>query len=236
MRMIPILLIVVSVSGGLQLLAAGNKKKTRESSTVSPIDQYIEESARHATESNQGSAGSIWTPEARFLDLSIDLRARRIDDIVTVQVVESASAVTTGSTKTKRTSSAEASIPAIAGIPRAAGPLPNLLKGSSDVQLDGAGATSRSTLVRTTLSARVTHVLPNGNLIVEGSRTITVNSEAQIVTVRGIVRPIDLDTGNNVLSSKLAQMEVKINGRGVVGDAIRRPNILYRILLGILPF
>jgi len=31
-------------------------------------------------------------------------------------------------------------------------------------------------------------------------------------------------------------MELRINGKGVVGDAIRRPNFLYRLLLGLLPF
>jgi flagellar L-ring protein precursor FlgH len=45
-----------------------------------------------------------------------------------------------------------------------------------------------------------------------------------------------LGYGNTVQSSSVAQMELKINGRGVVNDSIRRPNILYRILLGLLPF
>jgi flagellar L-ring protein precursor FlgH len=63
-----------------------------------------------------------------------------------------------------------------------------------------------------------------------------VNSEHQVVTVRGVIRPADLTTGNVITSNQLAQMEIKIDGKGVVNDAIRRPNILYRILLGLLPF
>ena len=54
--------------------------------------------------------------------------------------------------------------------------------------------------------------------------------------VRGIVRPLDLAPDNSVASDRLAQMEVSVNGKGVLGDAIRRPNFLYRLLLGILPF
>jgi flagellar L-ring protein precursor FlgH len=79
-------------------------------------------------------------------------------------------------------------------------------------------------------------VLPNGYLVVEGAKDVQVNSERQIVTVRGVVRPFDVSSGNMVASDRIAQLEVKINGKGVVGDAIRRPFILYRILLGLLPF
>ena len=52
---------------------------------------------------------------------------------------------------------------------------------------------------------------------------------------RGVVRPADLLADNTVLSDRLAQLEVRVNGKGVVGDAIKRPFILYRILLGLLP-
>jgi flagellar L-ring protein precursor FlgH len=102
--------------------------------------------------------------------------------------------------------------------------------------LDGQGATTRSATLTTTLSARVAGVLPNGYLVLEGAKTMTVNSEAQVVTVRGVARPIDVAPGNVVRSDRLAQLEVKINGKGVVGDAVRRPNFLYRLLLGLLPF
>jgi flagellar L-ring protein precursor FlgH len=79
-------------------------------------------------------------------------------------------------------------------------------------------------------------VLPNGYLVLEGTKDVQVKSEHQVVTVRGVIRPADLTTGNMITSNQIAQMEIKINGKGVVNDAIRRPNILYRILLGILPF
>jgi flagellar L-ring protein precursor FlgH len=63
-----------------------------------------------------------------------------------------------------------------------------------------------------------------------------VNSEHQEVLVRGVIRPIDLSPDNQVGSDRLAQLEVRINGKGVVNDAVRRPFILYRLLLGLLPF
>jgi flagellar L-ring protein precursor FlgH len=50
------------------------------------------------------------------------------------------------------------------------------------------------------------------------------------------VRPADLGPNNVVPSDLIAQLEVSVNGKGVVGDAIRRPFILYRVLMGLLPF
>jgi flagellar L-ring protein precursor FlgH len=87
-----------------------------------------------------------------------------------------------------------------------------------------------------TLTARVTHVLPNGYLVVEGAKHVQVNSENQVISVRGIVRPYDLDPTNSISSDRLAQMEVRVNGKGVIGDSIHRPFFLYRLLLGLLPF
>ena len=70
----------------------------------------------------------------------------------------------------------------------------------------------------------------------EGAKKTAVNSELQTVVVRGVVRPVDLGPGNTVHSDRIGQLEIFLNGKGVVGDAIRRPFILYRILLGLLPF
>jgi flagellar L-ring protein precursor FlgH len=54
--------------------------------------------------------------------------------------------------------------------------------------------------------------------------------------LRGVVRWNDLSATNRITSDRVGQMEISIEGKGVVGDAIRRPNILYRIMMGILPF
>ena len=63
-----------------------------------------------------------------------------------------------------------------------------------------------------------------------------INSERQIIVIRGVIRPADLEPGNTVSSDRLAQLELRMNGKGVVGDAIQRPNFIYRFLLGLLPF
>jgi flagellar L-ring protein precursor FlgH len=158
-----------------------------------------------------------------------------VDDLVTIAVTESASAVVTGDVKTTRASSVAASVTSLFGIKSPTGALSNLATSSNNTALTGQGETSRGAQITTTLSARVTNVLPNGYLVVAGTKDIQVSSEYQQISVRGIVRPADM-TGNVVLSTQVAQMELKVNGKGVVGDAIRRPNILYRLFLGLLPF
>jgi flagellar L-ring protein precursor FlgH len=155
---------------------------------------------------------------------------------VTIVVLDRASAVSSGGTTATRKSAANASITALAGPTRAAGALANLtgLSGSSNLQ--GQGETSRSSTLSTTLSARVTEVLPNGDLVVEGTKQVGINSERQTVTVRGIIRWNDLSMSNQIRSDRVAQLEIRVAGKGVVEDAVRRPNFLYRLLLGVLPF
>ena len=211
------------------------KKKAAQPKAPSPLEIYERDALRQA-EQQTPTPGSIWTPVAQFADLGRDLRASQVNDLVTIVVNESASAVSTGASETTRTSSVAASITGLAGAKSAASALANLANTTNATALKGDGTTSRTTSLTTTMSARVAQVLPNGYLVLEGSRNIQINSESQIITVRGVIRPADLARDNSVQSSRLAQMEVLLNGKGVVGDAIRRPNFLYRMLLGILPF
>lgn len=218
----------------LALPAIAAEKKP---SSMSPLDAWIAEArSREAAAAEASTGGSLWRSGAPLADLARDPKAAQIDDLVTVLVFENASAVARGTTKTSRESAAQYSAGAVFGPTKAAGPLANMLSLGGGQSLDGEGATTRSATLTTTLSARVAGVLPNGYLILEGTKTLTVNSEAQVVTIRGIARPIDVAPGNVLRSDRLAQLEVKINGKGVIGDAVRRPNFLYRLLLGLLPF
>lgn len=209
--------------------------KTKKPVEPSALDRYIQESLRTPSV-NHASAGSLWSPSSRLTDLASDVRAAQVDDLVTIIVNEQASAVATGTTKTARSSSAQASVGSLAGIKSPQGALANLANANSATTLDGQGTTTRGSQLTATLSARVTHVLPNGYLVLEGTKDTMVNSEHQVVTVRGVIRPTDLTPGNIISSSQIAQMEIKINGKGVVNDAVRRPFFLYRLLLGLLPF
>ncbi|MEQ1886151.1 MAG: flagellar basal body L-ring protein FlgH [Bryobacteraceae bacterium] len=182
------------------------------------------------------SPGSLYAPSGRLAEATRDLRANQAGDIVTIIVNESASAVASGVSNSSRKSTATNQISSLAGTVAATNPLAGLLDLSGAQDLKATGQTSRALTLSTTISAHVVEVTPNGILIVEGIKNVGVNSEHQTVTVRGMVRPADLTTANTVLSNQVADLQVQVNGKGVVGDAIRRPNILYRMLLGLLPF
>jgi flagellar L-ring protein precursor FlgH len=216
-------------------LAYGEKKKTPAAAQAA-LDRYVSEAEARSAVATSLTPGSIWMPGSRLADAARDVRASQVDDLLTIVVAEQASAVATGTTKTQRTSSTKNSITALAGLTNSAGALANLANVAGDTQLAGQGTTSRVTTLSTTLTARITHVLPGGTLVVEASKDIQVNSEHQTITVRGVVRPADIDATNSVQSTRLGQLEVHVDGKGVVGDAIRRPFILYRLLLGLLPF
>ena len=184
----------------------------------------------------EASAGSLFKPGIGIADSARDLRAGQVNDIVTILVSESLSAVASGTTNSSRKTSAVSNITAAYGTLNAAARLANPLNISGNQQLAGTGETSRNMALTTTLSARVVEVTQNGSLVVEGTRDIGVNSEKQKITVRGLIRLADLTPANTVLSTQVANLQVKVDGKGVVGDAIRRPHFLYRLLLGLLPF
>jgi flagellar L-ring protein precursor FlgH len=180
------------------------------------------------------SPGSLYSASGRLADSARDVRASEVNDIITIVVHEAASAVVSGVSNSSRKSSAKASITGAYGITTPS--LTNLLGATNDTQLAGAGSTSRNLSLSTTISARVIEVQSNGNLVIEGTKDIGVNSDKQSITVRGVVRPADLSSANIVNSVQVANLQIRVTGKGVVGDAIRRPNFLYRLLLGLLPF
>lgn len=214
---------------------AAKKAKPPKEPVLSPLDVYVKDAAARG-QSDFRLPGSIWQPGAALGGLARDPKAGMVDDLVTIVVAESASAVSTGVTKTSRQSSSGYSITSLLKPTKATGPLANLLNTSGNQALNGQGTTSRDVTLTTTLSGRVVQVLPNGYLVLEGSKSVVINSETHLVTVRGVARPADITPANEVTSDQLAQMEVRINGKGVVNDAIKRPFILYRLLMGLLPF
>jgi flagellar L-ring protein precursor FlgH len=215
---------------------AGQKKPAKPPEP-SLLDQYIKSaSAAGDAEAVEAAPGAIWSPTARLSDLGRDSRASQVNDVVTVLVSENVNAVAGGASSSERASSANSSITSLAGPRASTGALANLLGATGDQKLNGTGTTSRTATLTATLTARVVRVLPGGLLLIEGNKSIQVNSEQQVITVRGIVRAPDISTANSVASTQIADMEIRVNGKGVIGDAIRRPNARYRLLLGLLPF
>lgn len=204
-------------------------------SSEQTLQRHIEESLNSPSR-GRASKGSLFNSRSYLTELGRDPKAAVAGDLITIRVVEQASALSSGSTSSSRTSEASNAVSSLLGVLNPAGALANLARHSGESSLDGQGSTSRQTSVTATITAHVTHVMPSGNLVIEGIKEVIVNSEKQTVWMRGMVRPVDLAADNSVRSDRVAMMELRINGKGIVNDAIRRPNLLMRVLKKILPF
>ena len=191
--------------------------------------------------------GSLWTDNGAALFYE-DLRAGRVGDSVTVDIVENTSSSMDANTKASRTSSIDAGVSQMAGYMRALeeankrlnrdkdGELNSILfKASMDNKFDGKGTSDRSGQITASIGALVTEVLPNGNLFVFGRREMKVNNEMQTISISGIIRPEDIDTSNRVKSTFIADARIEYTGKGVLADK-QRPGWGTRILDHLWPF
>ncbi len=189
---------------------------------------------------SQGAAasptpGSLWSDEGKLSDLTADYKAHRNGDLVEIVIVHDTVAENSGDVASDRSFQTNSGIQSLPGHISTSG-VQNLLAAQSSSSLKGkAQATSRSRL-RTTLAGRVVAVLPNGNLVVEAAREVSMNNERQTVVLRGLARPGDIGPDNSVLSTALSDLEVEVKGRGVISDTTRPPNFLVRWLLRLLTF
>jgi flagellar L-ring protein precursor FlgH len=226
--------IAASIFLAVPLLA--KKKPPPAEQPPSLLDQYVQQVNDRARQTSISTPGSLFAANGRLADGVRDVRASQVYDLITIVVLDNSSAVSTGGTNTTRKSSLSATVTSLAGLKSPTGALANLATAGNNTQIQGQGTTSRGTTLSTTVTAEVVAVLPNGNLVVKGDKEIAVNSERQVITVQGIVRPEDVSPANSVPSGRVARMQVLVNGKGVVNDAVKRPFILYRLLMGLLPF
>jgi flagellar L-ring protein precursor FlgH len=184
-------------------------------------------------------SGSLWTD--RQGSLFVDLKARHLDDIVTVAIFERASASKEATTSTGRNSSASADLSRIFGLERNIATINKAIDPTAllDVgyrsDFKGSGATTRKEDLVATLTTRVVEVLPNGNLRIEGSKTVDVNNESQIIRLSGVVRPADISPNNVVDSKHVLDARIVYTGKGVISDK-QGQGWLVRILDNIWPF
>ena len=165
------------------------------------------------------NANSLWKVGARtFFG---DQRAARVGDILTVQIDIDDSARTQNTTTTSRTSGQTMGIPHLFGLESSLGEmLPGGFDPSAAIETAstsnkaGAGAVTRSEKISLTIAAVVTGVLPNGNMIIQGTQEVLTNGELRRLTVSGIVRPEDISAANTIRHTQIAEARIAYGGRG----------------------
>jgi flagellar L-ring protein FlgH len=209
----------VVILGALTVLLAGcslmrPQPGLREDQFALPVDEPTEKVA---------APGSLWSPNARFVDMYSDVRARQVGDLVMVRIVESSSAEKKAKTESSKDSMADNSVSSILGLPLGSSAIHGYkitpeIKYSNKTDFNTDGKTSRDDTISGTVTARVERVLPSGNLVIKGKKQTRVNSEIQYMVLSGIIRPEDISPSNMILSTLVADMQLDMYGSGILGD------------------
>jgi len=182
--------------------------------------------------------GSLW---AEAPSLFTDAKARRVGDLVTVLVLEKASATRQLGTKKSKSSSRKTDLTAGFGYLAALGAKGNTFNPSAGLDIadkktfDGSGSTNNSDTLIASVTAVVTRLFPNGNMQIVGRRQVTINHQPQELTFQGVVRPVDIAPDNTIPSSKVAQAIISYGGGGELAT-VAHEGWLSRALDQIWPF
>ncbi len=185
------------------------------------------------------SSNSLWRSGARAFFK--DQRAKRVGDILTVDVTFSDKAIIDNKTERSRVSAEGRALAGAAGnaildlIPDSYKSGSAVIDFDGDTSTSGEGSVDRKEELHTTIAAVVTQVLPNNNLVIEGRQEVRVNFEIRELIVAGVIRPEDITANNTIDSTKIAQARISYGGRGQITD-VQQPPYGQQFLDIVLPF
>jgi len=165
-------------------------------------------------------AASLYHGES-FSPLTSDYRSFKVGDALTVMIVESASA------ESDADSSQSRDFKVTGGLQGSH--TQNTAGVSLSRQGDNTGTTTRNGKVQAEITVRIQSISANGDVVVHGTQSITVNGETQRIEVSGVARPIDISADNVVLSTRLSNAQIEFSGKGFV-DRSQRQGIIARFL------
>ena len=244
--MTPRMVFTLTLTAAFILLAAAplkafDRKKIPFVPTAKPtppeeaLHAYVERvRAQQAAEVK--TLGSIWSPEGRLVRLGTDAKAVRLHDVVSIVVTESLAASTDGQVKNSRASNATSGLTSLFGALKASNALQNLVGMNATSGLSAQGQSTTNSSLATTFGGEVVDVLPNGMLVVQATRQLTFSQQTQLIKLRGLVRPEDVSSQNQVLSTAMTDLELEVTGKGIVNDSTYRQNPIVRFLEKLLVF
>ena len=204
-------------------------------------------------------ANSLWRTGARAFFK--DQRARRVGDILTVNIAIADKASVANTTAKNRATVEGMGMPNLFGIEKA---LPylgtsnklnadgtpmsasmnairngydaeSLVSANSDSSYAGTGTVDRSETIELTVAAIITDVLPNGNLVIQGRQEDSLNFEKRELLLAGIVRPEDISSTNTIQHTQIAEARISYGGKGQITD-VQQPRYgaqLYDIIFQV---
>ena len=163
--------------------------------------------------------GSIYQVSDGYSALYEGWRARRVGDPLTIVLVERTAASKSSSSKLDSNGS-------LSITPPSTGPLslfnPTDASVSGKRGFNGQGAADQSNSLSGEVSVTVAQVFPNGTMLVQGQKRVTLNRGDEYVRIKGIVRIADISADNRVLSTRVADAQIAYTGKGDVARAGRQ--------------
>jgi flagellar L-ring protein precursor FlgH len=192
--------------------------------------EYVEEMPAKEEEQDFAPRGSIFGQGEN--PLFSDHKAMHVNDIVTVEIIESATSINSASRALSKSDNLElgggvatssGSNPAINSLASKVSGITNIgFTAESGSSFSGSGSTSKDASFATTISARIIKVLQNGNYFIAGRREIMIDSEKQIIQISGVIRPYDIDQNNMIASTQIADAKIYYGNQGDVDRSTQR--------------
>jgi len=221
--------------------AAGQKETLRDTNLNRAMSLGVNENQRLKPRRYEGS---LWQNKGALSSLFQDYKASHVGDVVTIILDQKLTGSSNANTDTSRDSSLKAGMDsAFTGFGKTASAYKADVSSSLGTTHKGKGKTDRSGALSGTITSRVVKVLPDGNLVVAGSREIMVNDETNFLSLSGIIQPRDIRYkrdkngiwGYEIESSRISDAKFVYSGRGVVAQR-QRPGWLSNFVNVIWPF
>jgi len=178
------------------------------------------------------ATGSIFQADDGYAALYEGWRARRVGDPLTIVLVERTAA--SKSSNSKLDSGGGASLtPPTTGLLNLFNKSDATLSGNRN--FGGGGTADQANSLSGEISVTVAAVYPNGTMLVQGQKRVTLNRGDEFIRIKGLVRMADVGADNRVPSTRVADAQIAYTGKGDVARAARQ-GWLSRCFQVISPF
>ena len=242
----PVLLLTLMLLSGCGTMA-DRLSQVGEAPPISPIENPNQRPGYHpvsmpmpAPQVTESRPNSLWRSGARAFFK--DQRAARVGDILTVTIQIDDKAQIANTSTRSRDGSDTLGMPNLLGLegeyasvlPQAVDPA-SMISTKTKSSNAGKGSIDRSEKINLQVAAVVNQILPNGNLVVDGSQEVRVNNEVRVLQLSGIIRPEDITSANAISYEKIAEARISYGGRGQMTD-VQQPRYGSQLLDILSPF
>jgi flagellar L-ring protein precursor FlgH len=197
-----------------------------------PAEDFTVTRAPLASAAAAPANGAIFQAADGYAALYEGWRARRVGDPLTIVLVERTAA-------SKSSSSKLDSSGGFGLTPPTTGPLSLFnnkdIATSGNRNFNGTGTADQANSLSGEISVTVAAVYPNGTMLVQGQKRVTLNRGDEFIRIKGLVRTADVDANNRVPSTRVADAQIAYTGKGDVARAGRQ-GWLSRFFQQISPF